>query len=410
MKNRAAILVLGFMGFVFFSSSPAQGQPPSPIQDLKDWLADSQRAGINEQSWATAALTQAQSDEAKELLWQDFVSQIKQNRKQEWDSKVIAMGDLKMKFDFKVFGKPGENGRRFFISMHGGGGAPPRVNEQQWRNQIGLYEPDEGIYLAPRAPTDTWNLWHQAHIDKFFERIIQGAVVFEGVDPNRVYFMGYSAGGDGVYQLAPRMADHLAAAAMMAGHPNDANPLGLRNIGFTLHMGAEDGAYNRNKIAGDWKIKLADLKKADPQGYPHEVTIHQGKGHWMDREDAVAVEWMSDFKRNPWPEKIAWHVRNSEPQEFYWLRAEQPQAKSDIIVSRAGQTIEVQKCPTEDLVIRLNDEMVDLDQPVVIKTPAGQATSRTCQRNIATLYKTLQERGDKSYMFPVEVSVSTNQP
>ncbi|MEM7298333.1 MAG: hypothetical protein AAF391_08720 [Bacteroidota bacterium] len=52
--------------------------------------------------------------------------------------------------------------------------------------------------------------------------------------------MGYSAGGDGVYQLAPRMADSLAAAAMMAGHPNDASPLGLRNIGFTLHMGGKD--------------------------------------------------------------------------------------------------------------------------------------------------------------------------
>ena len=105
--------------------------------------------------------------------------------------------------------------------------------------------------------------------------------------------------------------------------------------------------------------------------------------------------------------KIAWHVRNSEPQEFYWLHAEQPQAKSDIIVSRAGQTIEVDTCPTEDIVIRLNDEMVNLDEPVVIKTPAGKATSQTYQRNIMTLFKTLQERGDKSYMFPVEVSVST---
>ena len=47
------------------------------------------------------------------------------------------------------------------------------------------------------------------------------------VDPNKVYLMGYSAGGDGVYQLAPRMADRFAAAAMMAGHPNETSPLGL---------------------------------------------------------------------------------------------------------------------------------------------------------------------------------------
>ena len=41
------------------------------------------------------------------------------------------------------------------------------------------------------------------------------AIVFEDVDPNRVYLLGYSAGGDGVYQLAPRMADRFAAASMM---------------------------------------------------------------------------------------------------------------------------------------------------------------------------------------------------
>jgi hypothetical protein len=36
--------------------------------------------------------------------------------------------------------------------MHGGGGAPAEVNDRQWQNQIGLYEPDEGIYVAPAGP------------------------------------------------------------------------------------------------------------------------------------------------------------------------------------------------------------------------------------------------------------------
>ena len=107
----------------------------------------------------------------------------------------------------------------------------------------------------------------------------EDAILFEDVNPNQVYIMGYSAGGDGVYQLAPRMADQLAAAAMMAGHPNNASPLGLRNIGFTLHMGGQDKAYNRNGIARQWKQKLADLQENDPEGYRHEVTIHEKYGH-----------------------------------------------------------------------------------------------------------------------------------
>ena len=105
-----------------------------------------------------------------------------------------------------------------------------------------------------------------------------------GSNPNRVYFMGYSAGGDGVYQLAPRMADRLAAASMMAGHPNDASPLGLRNIGFAIHVGALDSGYNRNKVAAKWSEQLATLQKRDPEGYLHAVKIHKGLGHWMKLE------------------------------------------------------------------------------------------------------------------------------
>ena len=78
------------------------------------------------------------------------------------------------------------------------GNAPARVNDGQWENQKRLYRPKEGIYLAPRAPTNTWNLWHQGHIDPMFMRLIENLVALQEVNPNRVYLMGYSAGGDGV--------------------------------------------------------------------------------------------------------------------------------------------------------------------------------------------------------------------
>src|SRR4029079_18976971 len=128
------------------------------------------------------------------------------------------------------------------------------------------YTLDEGIYLAPRAPTNTWNLWHEAHIDRLFGRLIEDLIVLEDVNPDRVYVMGYSSGGDGVYQIAPRMADSWAGAAMMAGHPNDASPLGLRNVPFALQVGGKDAAFKRNEVAAEWGRKLDDLRKADPQG------------------------------------------------------------------------------------------------------------------------------------------------
>ena len=70
----------------------------------------------------------------------------------------------------------------------------------------------------------------RAHIDGLFTRLIEDLVVLEDVNPDRVYIMGYSAGGDGVYQLGPRMADSWAAAAMMGGHPNGVSIFSLRNV------------------------------------------------------------------------------------------------------------------------------------------------------------------------------------
>ena len=183
-------------------------------------------------------LTRSEAAQQSSQLWQDHQTSMVKHFRSAWEKKEFQLGNHAMKFDYKVFGEKPAEGRSLYISMHGGGGAVPEVNDRQWENQKRLYEPAEGVYLAPRAPTNTWNLWHQPHIDTLFDQIIQATVVFLEVNPNRVYLMGYSAGGDGVYQLAPRFADRLAAAAMMAGHPNDASPLGLRNIGFYLAYGS----------------------------------------------------------------------------------------------------------------------------------------------------------------------------
>ena len=148
-------------------------------------------------------------------------------RQKEMDLRQITVDGMKMKFELKFYGKKPKEGWSLYFSLHGGGQTEPAVNEKQWVRHQNLYEVSEGIVFVPRSPTNTWNMWHQDHIDPLFNRIIQNMIMLYEVDPNKVYLMGYSAGGDGVYQLAPRMADRFAAAAMMAGHPNETSPLGL---------------------------------------------------------------------------------------------------------------------------------------------------------------------------------------
>jgi dienelactone hydrolase len=281
--------------------------------------------------------------------------------------------------------------------MHGGGNAPPKINDQQWQNQIQLYEPAEGIYLAPRAPTDTWNLWHEGHIDPMFQRLIEDHVALRGVNPDKVYLMGYSAGGDGVWQLAPRMADRFAAAAMMAGHPNEASLLGLRNLPFAIFMGGADAAYDRNKIAATKTAELDQLAKDDPGGYVHMSRIYEGLPHWMDRKDAEAVPWMETFTRQPWPDKIVWLQDDIAHDRFYWLKI------PDKAAAKAGQkinaTVEDQAIRLDGEVpakteLRLSDELLDLDQPVTVSVNGKRVHGGRVPRSAAAIRTTLNERLD----------------
>jgi hypothetical protein len=298
--------------------------------------------------------------------------------------------------------------RPIWISMHGGGGAPAPVNDQQWENQKRLYQPPEGIYVAPRAPSNEWNLWHQAPVDRLFDRLIENLVICEQGDPDRVYLMGYSAGGDGVYQLAPRMADRFAAASMMAGHPNEAKPDGLRNLPFAIHMGELDGAYDRNKIAAQWGTALDALSASDPGAYVHVTDIHKGKGHWMDRQDAKAVPWMAAFTRDPRPSKVVWLQDDVVHPRLYWLENPDPKQGQRIVAEREGQEIRILEAPKGiALRVLLDDSMLDLDQDVRVTQGGEELFKGRAPRSKATIERVLKDRYDPRSAFTAEVQVTT---
>lgn len=315
-------------------------------------------------------------------------------REKELQAKVIPAAGKEMRFLEKVFGEAPAAGHALWISMHGGGGAPPAVNDGQWKNQIRLYQPAEGYYVAPRAPTDTWNLWHEGHIDELFDRLIANYVICRGVDPNRIYLMGYSAGGDGVYQLAPRMADRFAAASMMAGHPNETQPDGLRNLPFEIFMGGQDGAYDRNKIAAKWKILLQEQQAKDPEGYPHRVTIYPECGHWMNGQDGEALPRMAAQSRKEWPRRVVWLQDDVTHERFYWLGVSKEGAKKGrrLVGEVKGQTITIEGRDVSGLRLWLSDELLDLDQEIVVLRNGKEAFRGQVPRSGQVVSQSLAHR------------------
>ena len=81
------------------------------------------------------ALSKAEAQVCQDLLWKDHVARAKLSHLEAMKSKSIKFGDFEMKFDYKIFGKTPEGRLCSYISMHGGGGAPKRVNDQQWENR-----------------------------------------------------------------------------------------------------------------------------------------------------------------------------------------------------------------------------------------------------------------------------------
>ncbi|MFN4944867.1 MAG: polyhydroxyalkanoate depolymerase, partial [Akkermansiaceae bacterium] len=218
--------------------------------------------------------------------------------------------------------------------------------------------------------------------------------------------MGYSAGGDGVWQVAPRMADHFAAASMMAGHPNEASLLGIRNLPFGIFMGANDAAVNRNKVAVEKSAEILELQKADPEGYVHMSRIYPGLPHWMNRKDAEALPWMAKFTRKPWPKKVVWYQDDVTHQRFYWLQIPDGVAAKEqkIIAEIIGQKINLTGDAPKGIQLLLSDELLDLDKAIEITINGQKPSTVKAVRSLKTIRDALSKQLDPA-ITPTAVAV-----
>ncbi|QQL44723.1 alpha/beta hydrolase [Sulfuriroseicoccus oceanibius] len=344
---------------------------------------------------AAESLNQAAAEQLIANAADAQMAKVKAERKAEFDAKRVTLGDLVMRYEYKTFGEEPAGGHSLYISLHGGGGAPAPVNDRQWQNQIDLYQPEEGIYVAPRAPTNTWDLWHQSHIDPMFDQLIEDFVAFKGVNPERVYILGYSAGGDGLYQLAPRMADRWAGAAMMAGHPGDAKPDNLLNLPFIIQCGGKDVAYERHLRTAEWGEMLDKLEQENPGFFPHECIVYPDFGHWMNLECKRALPWMAENSRKTWPKRLNWYQDNVTHTRFAWLANETPEPGDLVKAKVEGQTITLESENVDKVTLRLSDALVDLDQDVVVKNGAGEVLFKgAVERTKDAILESLNERMD----------------
>lgn len=332
----------------------------------------------------------------RQALWQRYLQAANSDTDRRTDFMVgrchYSEGKVG-RFSMKLQGVAPANGYPVYIALHGGGGGPAEMNDGQWEAMQSYYlgSIDTGIYVVPRGPNNTWDLHFDTDAPAFYRQLIQDLKVYAGADPDRIYLLGYSAGGDGVYQLAPRLGAQLAAASMSAGHHNGVSPVNLQHVPMLLQVGELDAAYDRNRETVKYSMLLDSLRKQDPLCYQHQVWVHEGKEHsyvadrrgplheaqvvadpiqWLVDPQGAAAQaavtdaptWLRQWRRNPWPEHLNWDIRVALRGEnwWYWVRESSGKGESPVeIRCYAGKNLITVASMGENLEIGLHERMVD---------------------------------------------------
>jgi pimeloyl-ACP methyl ester carboxylesterase len=349
----------------------------------------------------------------------------------------MADSGKEMPFFLLAKGAKGTNGWPFFLSMHGGGmAASPndphgsRMNNSEWQAQVRLFAsiyPD-GLYFIPRMADDNDGRWWYYYCQAIYDRAIRRAILFRDVDPNRVYVMGISEGGYAAYRLGAHMADRWAGAcALAAAEPLDTSPPeNFRNLPFRCGIGELDAMFDRIGLARRYFEKLDDLARADgaTNAYLHLLDAQKGRGHGIDYRPGP--EWIAQFERNPWPRRVVWTAQPLHGllrRQMYWLALDQAPEKGPLFLDATivGNTVTLKaeqpgakgaRIPANGITLRvyLNDHLVDLNKSVKLIVNGTVVQDRKVPRRVATLARSLDERGDRCFMFPADMAVRLRGP
>ncbi|MDO4961587.1 MAG: hypothetical protein Q4E57_07020 [Eubacteriales bacterium] len=228
---------------------------------------------------------------------------------EEYTYYAMEYNGKTMRYYVNIIGEPDEGGKYpLYIALHGGGGGGPEINDEQWHDMFTYYcgSLENGIYVACRGIEDTWDTHFRPESYYFYDRLIENMAAFYYADPNRVYLLGFSAGGDGVYAITPRMADRFAAVNMSSGHPNGVSLLNAANLAFEIQAGIRDyysADAKRSIRAAEFEKTLTDFNRKYGFGFEHRVLIHVPEGHNYDDCD---MEWEAkDRKVLVHPEEFA---------------------------------------------------------------------------------------------------------
>ncbi len=310
------------------------------------------------------------------------------------------------------------------VCLHGAGFTGD-VYLERWQARLG----DEYLLACPTYPSGAW-------FTRGAEELVLATIQFVfrryHVDPDRVFLTGMSNGGIGAWLIGMHHAPLFAGIAPMASGLDDvlmpflAN---LRNTPIYIIHGAKDQVMPV-ELSRSISRELAVL------GYPHVYREHQGEhpmagGHYFPREELPdLVTWLNRQRREPLPKRLTLVREASHFQPFNWLRLESTDpiaAFSEDLVSKrddqikrreyakldaeivAPNRIEVKAERVQRYSLFLNDQLIDVSQPLTVLTNGQVSFEGPVTLSLETLLRQARLRQDPRQLFPIHLAIQVRK-
>lgn len=391
-------------------------EPTAPTDD--DPIVALARGYFEGMAWAQddAALgtletrVAADSASARALVWRAFLAaRAHGDLERDHQARLVRTADRESPYTVERVGHRPAEGWGLVIALHGGGGAPPEVNDSQWRHMQVYYraqaEAPGYIYAALRAPNNEWNGFYDHAIVPLVERLIRQLIVCEGVDPDRVFVIGYSHGGYGAFVIGPKQPDRFAAVHASAAAPTDGETRGenLHSLSFSFMVGGRDTAYGRRERCERFAADLRALADAWPGAYPVTFSLLESSGHsGLPDRDLLAT--LLPQRRPPMPARISWRMTDAVLRTQYWIHAVAP-ARGGAVDAEIlpGNRVRIQARGVPAIALRLDERLIDLAAPLRVSMNGREERTIPIRPSPAVLLRTIAERADPSLSAVVEV-------
>lgn len=237
------------------------------------------------------------------------------------------------------------------VTLHGLGDGPILATEVNSMVQIGPY-----------GRGSVWFTGIGAH--DVFESIEVAKKLFS-IDVERLYLCGFSMGGIATFNLGLKYPDMWAACLPVCGRCEDVDLVeNGRHLPFWIKTGGRDTmlppicskrAYERAK-----KLGFSQWKYTEYPEMAHSFSID-----WRQVED-----WLSTKKKVINPKWVSFTIKDLNTNCAYWveitgLEKYGPRARIDAVID--GQIISVTTDNISGYILRLNNNLVDLNREVEIK-------------------------------------------